>query len=170
MKSTSERWSWAVAVAVAADDANVETTKGEEMRAAQFGSLIAVFMMAGCSTVPVSEGEARAVPADRIYAPEYLQQTPERTASIYVTRDKGFSGSGCSHDMSLNNLKIMALRQGEAATLYVQPGAYFLKLETGGGLCPNISTSQNLTMQEGERQVYRILLPSDSSLRLTREQ
>ncbi|WP_286075712.1 hypothetical protein [Stenotrophomonas sp. 59] len=71
---------------------------------------------------------------------------------------------------SLNNEKVMDIRQSEAATLYVSPGSYFVKLDTGGGACPNISTSQNLTINAGERQVYRILLPSDGSLRLTREQ
>ena len=129
-----------------------------------------VAFLAGCSTVPVADGQAKAVPADRIYAPEYLQPAQDRTATIYVARDRGYYGSGCSHDILLNNHKILALRQGEAATLHVLPGAYFLKLETGGGLCANISTSQNLTLGQGDRQAYRVLLPSDGNLRLTREQ
>lgn len=126
-------------------------------------------LLAGCSTVPVADGQGKAVPTDRIYASEYLQASPDRTASIYIARDKGYFGSGCSHDILLNNHKVLALRQGEAATLHVIPGAYFLKLETGGGLCPNVSTSQNLSLENGESQSYRVLLPSDGSLRLTRE-
>lgn len=131
--------------------------------------LLAAGLSTGCSTVPVSESEAKAVPADRVYAPQYLQASPERTASIFIARDKGYYGSGCSHDILINNDKVLALRQSEAATLHLAPGAYFLKLETGGGLCANISTSQNLTLGQGERQEYRVLLPSDGSLRLTRE-
>lgn len=133
-------------------------------------ALAAALLLAGCSTVPVADGQGKAVPPDRVYAPEYLQPTQDRTATIYVARDKGYFGSGCSHDILLNNQKVLALRQGEAATLHVLPGAYFLKLETGGGLCANISTSQNLTLGQGERQAYRVLLPSDGNLRLTREQ
>ncbi|WP_454899108.1 hypothetical protein [Stenotrophomonas maltophilia] len=129
----------------------------------------AVSALAGCSTVPVPEGTAKMVPAERVYQTSYLTASADRSAQIYLTRDKGFSGSGCSHDISLNNEKILSIRQSEAATLHVAPGSYFLKLETGGGLCPNISTSQNLTVGAGDRQVYRILLPSDGSLRLTRE-
>lgn len=140
------------------------------MKNSGLAALIAAALLAGCSTVPVSDGQGRAVPADRIYAPEYLQPTQDRTATIYVARDKGFFGSGCSHDILLNNQKVLALRQGETATLHVPPGAYFLKLETGGGLCSNISTSQNLTLGQGERQAYRVLLPSDGNLRLTREE
>lgn len=125
--------------------------------------------LVGCSTAPVAPGMALTVPADRIYSAAYLQPSAERTASIVIARDKGFSGSGCSHDIFLNNEKILAIRHAEAVTLHVAPGAYFLKLATGGGLCPNISTSQNLTLATGERQDYRVLLPSDGSLRLTRE-
>jgi hypothetical protein len=135
-------------------------------------SWVAVFpvLLSACSTAPVAPGQARAVPSERIYVPAYLQASPERSATISIARDKGFSGSGCSHDIYLNQEKVLAVRQAETVQLHVAPGAYFLKLETGGGLCPNISTSQNVVLSAGEHQVYRILLPSDGSLRLTREQ
>ncbi len=137
------------------------------------GILVAAVAMAtllGCSTVPITEGSAKPVPPDRIYKAERLAPSPDRSAQIYIMRDKGFHGSACTHTISLNNEKVMDIRQSEAATMYVAPGSYFVKLDTGGGACPNISTSQNLTINGGERQVYRILLPSDGSLRLTREQ
>lgn len=139
------------------------------MRKAQAFIMFLAAGLVGCSTVPVPEGSAKGVPAERIYQANYLTAAPDRSAQIYLSRDKGFSGSGCSHDISLNNEKILSIRQSEAATLYVAPGSYFLKLETGGGLCPNISTSQNLNLSAGDRQVYRVLLPSDGNLRLTRE-
>ncbi len=126
--------------------------------------------LSACSTVPVTDTTAKAVPAERVYEADYLSPSPERTATIFVARDKGLLGSGCSHDISLNNVKIMSLRQSEAATLHVAPGSYFLKLSTGGGLCANISTSQNLTLAAGERQSYRVTTPSDFNLRLTREE
>lgn len=140
------------------------------MKASGFLLVLCASLAAGCSTVPVGEGQAKAVPADRIYAPQFLKASPEQSATVVIARDKGLSGSGCSHAISVNNQKVLALRQAETATLHLPPGAYFIKLETGGGLCPNISTSQNLTLAAGERQVYRVLLPSDGSLRLTREQ
>lgn len=140
------------------------------MKASGFLLFLSAACAAGCSTVPVAEGQAKAVPADRIYAPQFLEATSERSAAVVIARDKGFSGYGCSHDILVNNEKVLALRQAETATLHLVPGAYFIKLETGGGLCPNISTSQNLTLAAGERQAYRVLLPSDGSLRLTREQ
>ncbi|MDQ7301708.1 hypothetical protein [Stenotrophomonas sp. Sm0581] len=140
------------------------------MRKGMLGAAAAMATLIGCSTVPVTEETARPVPPDRIYKAERLAPSPDRSAQIYIMRDKGFHGSACTHAISLNNEKVMDIRQSEAATLYVSPGSYFVKLDTGGGACPNISTSQNLTINAGERQVYRILLPSDGNLRQTREQ
>lgn len=42
------------------------------------------------------------------------------------------------------------------------------RLETGGGMCPNIATSQETEVKSGAEIEYRILLPSDFNLRLTR--
>lgn len=131
---------------------------------------LAAALLTGCSTAPVAPNQARSVPAARVYLPAYLEATKERSATIYIARDKGLYGSGCSHDIYINSDKVLALRQSESAQLHVTPGAHFLKLDTGGGLCGNISTSQNVTLGAGERQEYRILLPADGSLRLTREQ
>lgn len=131
---------------------------------------LAAAALTGCSTAPVSPGQARSVPADRVYLPVYLQASPDRSATVYIARDKGFSGSGCSHDIFVDKEKVLSIRQAESAELHMPPGAHFIKLETGGGLCPNVSTSQNVTLEAGDRQEYRILLPSDGSLRLTREQ
>lgn len=125
-------------------------------------------LLVACSTTPVTSGAATAIPPERVYAPEYLQERAGADARVTFLRDKGFSGSGCSHDVYVNNTKVLAIRQGEGATLPLPAGAYFFRLETGGGLCPNIATSQNTTLTPGEKQVYRILLPSDGGLRLTR--
>jgi hypothetical protein len=103
-----------------------------------------------------------------VYAPEYLQERAGADARVTFLRDRGFSGSGCTHDIYVNNKKVLAIRQGEGATLPLPAGPYFFRLETGGGLCPNIATSQNTTLAPGEKQIYRILLPSDGGLRLTR--
>ncbi len=128
----------------------------------------AVAMLAACSTTQVTQSQAKEVPQDRVYAPEYLLETSEKSAQVVFLRDAGFSGSGCSHDLFVNNVKVAAIRHAEGITVHLQPGDYFFRLETGGGLCPNISTSQNASLAAGARQVYRILLPSDGSLRLTR--
>lgn len=128
-------------------------------------------MTAGCSTTPVTQQSAAQVPADRIYQQSYIgMATGPSDASVTFLRDAGFSGGGCSHDMYVDNVKVFAIRQGEQATIHVPAGQHFFRLETGGGMCPNIAASQETTLAPGARQIYRILLPSDGSLRLTRVQ
>ncbi|HWG88185.1 MAG TPA: hypothetical protein VN679_10420 [Candidatus Acidoferrales bacterium] len=129
----------------------------------------AVFLVSACSTTPVSRQTAAIVPLDRIYQPSYVGSAASPTdATVLFLRDAGFSGAGCSHDMFVDNIKVFAIRPAEQITIHVPAGQHFFRLETGGGLCPNIAASQQTTIAAGEHQVFRILLPSDGSLRLTR--
>lgn len=66
------------------------------MRKAQAFIMFLAAGLVGCSTVPVPGGSAKGVPAERIYQANYLTAAPDRSAQIYLSRDKGFSGSGCS--------------------------------------------------------------------------
>lgn len=70
--------------------------------------------------------------------------------------------------MYVDNVKVFAIREGEKITIHVPAGRHFFRLETGGGLCPNIPTSQETAVSAGALRTYRILLPSDGSLRLMR--
>lgn len=125
--------------------------------------------LAACSTTPVTQQSAMPVPADRIYAASYVVgNEPAKGATVSFARDSGFLGGGCSHDLYVNNAKVFAIRPGELITLNLSPGPYFFRLETGGGLCPNVATSQNTNLPQGGREVYRILIPSDGMLRMTR--
>jgi hypothetical protein len=72
--------------------------------------------------------------------------------------------------MYIDNVKAFSIRHGEQIAVHLPAGQHFFRLETGGGLCPNIAASQETTLNGGQREVWRILLPSDGSLRLTRLQ
>ena len=136
-----------------------------------FSSLALVGALAACSTVPVSEQSAQVVPASRIYQPAYIGPAVEPSdATVVFLRDSGFSGGGCSHDLYVDNVKVFAIRSGEKMTIHVPAGTHFYRVETGGGLCPNVAASQESAISAGARQVYRLLLPSDFALRLTRMQ
>jgi len=135
----------------------------------KFLSFATAVLLVGCSTTPVTERDAKPVPIERIYASGLISGTPSASkAQVLFFRDSGFYGSGCSHDIYVNNTKTFAIRQGEFIHLSLDPGSYFFRLETGGGLCPNIATSQNTVLKAGDKESYRILLPSDGGLRLTR--
>ncbi|MDH0301836.1 MULTISPECIES: hypothetical protein [unclassified Pseudomonas] len=132
--------------------------------------LAALVMLAGCSTTPVSEDHARQIPADRIYDQALMKPVSKDESTVTFLRDEGFYGSGCSHVVYVNNRKAFAIRSGEGVRIHLAPGSYFFRLETGAGMCPNIATSQNSELKPGAHETYRILLPSDGSLRLTRIQ
>lgn len=126
---------------------------------------VALIALAGCSTHPVSEEEASPVPVERIYA---APDTHADAAEITFVRDGGVYGSACEHNVYVNNAKAFTIEAGEIIRLKLKPGAYLLRLDTGGGLCPSISTSQDAELKPGAKLAYRILIPSDGSLRLTR--
>lgn len=125
-------------------------------------------VLAGCSTTPVNPQSAASVPGERIYKHEYFSQQGSGSARVTFLRDKGFLGGGCSHDMYVNNIKAFSIRPNEKAVIHLEPDYYIFRLETGGGLCPNIATSQEAELKPNADAEYRILLPSDTSLRLTR--
>lgn len=130
---------------------------------------IGALALSACSTTPVTQRSASPVDQDRIYQRSYVGPADSAgDATVVFLRDEGFSGSGCSHDMYVDNVKVFAIRHGEQITIHVPAGQHLFRLETGGGLCPNIAASQETILAPGARQIYRILLPSDGSLRLTR--
>lgn len=131
--------------------------------------LLCSLMVVGCSTTPIDPKTAEQIPQARVYLPAMTTRVDQaHSAGVTFVRDSGFSGGGCSHDVFVNNAKVFSIRPGESIQLWLEPGPYFFRLETGGGLCPNIATSQNTILSKDEHQTYRILLPSDGGLRLTR--
>ena len=130
--------------------------------------LLIAASVTACSTVPVSVNNARLIPSERIYQPAYFTRSSDDQAKVTITRDKGFAGAGCSHDIYANNVKMFSIRAGEIANIYLKPNDYIFRLETGVGLCPNIAISEDITLKPKMNVEYRILLPSDINLRLTR--
>ena len=125
-------------------------------------------VLSGCSTIPVTADVAKPVPDNRIHAQSYFNKQSPDQARVTFLRDKGFTGSGCSHDIYANNEKIFSIRSNEKAVIFLKPDYYIFRLETGGGMCPNIATSQETELKPNAEAEYRILLPSDMNLRLTR--
>lgn len=128
-----------------------------------------MMVLVGCSTSPVTEEAALPVPDERIYTAQYIQAgSSEEPPEVVFVRDSGVYGSVCEHDIYVNNVKAFTIEAGEIIRLKLSPGPYLFRLETGGGMCPNISTSQDADLKPGANIAYRILIPSDGSLRLTR--
>jgi hypothetical protein len=61
-----------------------------------------------------------------------------------------------------------APRERGNSTLHVTAGVHVLRLETVTSLCPDSAASHETTVAAGSHQVFRILMPAESGLRLTR--
>lgn len=84
--------------------------------------------LTGCSTTPITTGDAGSIPVSRIYNPAYFTKTSEQQVEVSFQRDKGFIGSGCSHDIYVNNIKIFSIRPNESAVIYLNPDYYILAM------------------------------------------
>ena len=132
------------------------------------GFLVMSFL-SGCSTSPVTEITGKTLLEARIYEKSYIapESVQLNKATVLFLRDSGFVGSACSHDIYVNDVKVFSIRQGEKIKLALDPGRYLFRLESGGA-CPSVAVSQSTKLESGDNEVYRILIPSDFSLRLTR--
>ncbi|WP_083265606.1 MULTISPECIES: DUF2846 domain-containing protein [Pseudomonadaceae] len=140
------------------------------MKLRSFGALavLAGLVLTGCSTSPVTEQQAEVIPGDRVYAADLVGKASGGQASVVFLRDTGLLGAACTHDVFVNNRKAFSIRPGEGIWLKLPPGEYSFRLETGGGACPNVATSQDANLKSTSEIAYRILTPSDFGLRLTR--
>lgn len=124
--------------------------------------------MAGCHTTPISE-EASDAPKERLvysYGREIRNQRPN-TARVTFLRDKGFSGSGCTHYISINGTEAFALHSGDGFVAYLDPGEYIFSVKLSGGLCPGTALSETAFLEPDEVQIYR-LSSSFSQISFTR--
>jgi hypothetical protein len=124
----------------------------------------------GCTTTAVEPGREHPIPAERVFLPNLLAPSAERSAQIVVTRDQGVKGSACAYLLFLDNAKVVSIRSSESATLHVTPGGHFLRLETTGGFCGSSATSQNVVIGAGERQAYRAIQPASGEAHLSRSE
>lgn len=126
---------------------------------------LAIILLTGCSTTPTTQEAARAPTA--VQAPELLQPTPG-TGQVAVLRDRGYHGSGCLQQVKVDGRTVATLDSGEGVTLHLAPGQRLLQVESGHGICQNVSLSAEPVVSVGSRAVYRISLSSDGAMRLTR--
>lgn len=122
-------------------------------------SLIVV-MLAACSSTPPTTNKL--IQSDRHY---FQYQTG---VEAKFTRDSGFVGGGCSHDISVNGVKLFSIRQGETIKTRLPAEFSLIQLDTGGGICPNITITIESDIKENSTPEYRILMPSDGTLRMVR--
>lgn len=95
------------------------------------------FMLAGCSSSPVSNDEAVNVPQKRIYNQNIFEKK-EDSGTVIIKRDKGFVSSACSDSLYVDGVKIADLNPSEKITIYPRIGKRVFSMIAnnicGGGL------------------------------------
>ncbi|WP_223535574.1 hypothetical protein [Pseudomonas sp. GL-B-16] len=95
---------------------------------------LAVVLLAGCATSPMSAKNAEPVPSDELYG--FQSKSTNTSSRITVVRDGGFVGSGCDLVFYIEGRRAAKIGPGQRATFYVEPGT--VNLGTGlaeSGLC-----------------------------------
>ena len=135
-------------------------------------TITAAIFISACSTTQITEHKAKKIPQDRIYDPQYVTyefiEKNKDISAITVLRDSGFLGSACTHTIYINNKKTFAIKDGEYISLKLPPEEYHIRLESGVGICPNISLSQNTNLKIGEHEKYRVSIASTGQINFSR--
>lgn len=131
-------------------------------------------LVAGCSTTPIPASSAFPVPTERRLA--FQDKTPTATATLVVTRDEGFLGSGCNLAFLIDKVLAARLAPSETANFYVDPGEHLIRVSRdplGAGLCA-IDTGAGATretiLRERETKHYRLIIDQSGTMDVQRSE
>lgn len=117
---------------------------------------VAVMLLAGCSTSPMSARDADPVPSDELYA--FQSKSANTSSRITVVRDGSFVGSGCDLVLYIEGRRAAKIGPGQRASFYVEPGA--VNLGTGlaeSGLCAGAAIRTiSANLKPGVESQFRI--------------
>lgn len=108
------------------------------------------FIVAGCSSSPVSNDEAINVPQKRIYN-QGIFEKKEDSGTVIIKRDKGFVSSACSDSLYVDGVKIADLNPSEKITIYPRTGKRVFSM-IANGICGG-----GLAEVEGEVEVNQVI-------------
>lgn len=117
---------------------------------------LALTLLAGCSSNPISVNDAVQAPRDEIYA--FQSKLSGQSAKLTVVRDSGINASGCDFIIYLDGRKAAKLGSGEKASFYVATGQINIGAGvSGSGLCVGQSIKTvSATIQPDKQVIYRV--------------
>jgi hypothetical protein len=125
---------------------------------------MAVLGLAGCATHAPRPSEIREAPTDRVFA---FHGAAAGDATLVVTRDMGFAGSGCYMGVFVDGKEAAKLGTGERVTLHVPAGHHVLGTwQSGKALCSYRNGKDrretDASVASNETRKFRILLDASS--------
>ncbi|MNJ45740.1 hypothetical protein D3C77_408500 [compost metagenome] len=120
---------------------------------------VAVAVLTGCSTSPVSPEQAKLIPADRLVS--FTSKPNEAYGTVIVTRDTGWMGGGCYVAVHIDGRVAARIDTGEVARFYLPTGDHLVGLgidKQGGGMCSwtDMLKEQSASLKEGQVKRFRI--------------
>ncbi len=123
-------------------------------------ALLLALLLGGCATTPVPISKAKQAPPDRVLA--FQISGGDKTATVTVIRDEGYTGSACYFAVYINQVLAARLDVAEFAQFYVEPGEILLRAggdPQGIGLCAFASdmwTQRETFLKPGEQKSFRL--------------
>jgi hypothetical protein len=107
--------------------------------------------LAACANSPVPLDQARAVPADRIFARD-LAAPCDDCGHLIVVRDTGWVSGAATYHLYVDARAVADLYGGERIDLWVKPGRHVLSVRILGSTnIPEVAT----VIAAGETQAFR---------------
>ena len=122
--------------------------------------MLASTLLAGCATSPVPAEKADPVPSARLYA---YQPPLSGQATLIITRDKGFTGSGCNTKISIDGQRAASIASGESAKFYLAAGEHMISASS----CGSELKEREVSIAPGATKRYRISIDSSMSMDLS---
>lgn len=113
---------------------------------------LAVAILAGCSTDPISAEMAAKVPPNRLF--QFAEQSD---AKLVVTRDSGLYGSGVNFTLLIDGQKAAEFAAGEVATFGLTAGKHILGVQPATMFSSSPKESE-ITVKPGETVRRRLSL------------
>lgn len=116
--------------------------------------VMGIIILSGCATKPISNEQAKEVPAQRLIDPSFTTNR-DGSGQVIIKRDGGLRGSLCSVRVFADSKPIADLEAGEKVTLFLRPGDHVFGAQ-GTGACYGGLTAQFGKVSDGKTISYRI--------------
>ncbi|MGO4302187.1 hypothetical protein [Cupriavidus sp. RAF12] len=116
--------------------------------------LVLVVALAGCATTPIPAEQAKAVPAERLFA--FQQRPAGEYATLIVTRDTGMAGARSDVKLSIGNQPAADVGAGETVRFYLPAGEVIVGAKLDELLLSQPIVERAVALQPGQARRYRI--------------
>lgn len=108
-------------------------------------------LLVSCSTQPVSNAAAKAVPTTKWATPQ------PGYATLVVKRDSGMMGAACKAAVYIDGDNVGSVGPSDKVTLYLPPGEHIVGARNGS-LCGGAVSEATVPLAAGAQKNYRIAI------------